>query len=121
MRQIARKLLQTSHIVQVSWEMTDEKTRNREIRALVESMKELELADSCIITHLQEETLQMDGKQINLIPAWKYLLGPNEIVLPSFCVKRPCIRELRCSGVFGIIATSWMWYFPDWLWKVSLT
>jgi len=55
--------------------MKDPKTRSREITSLLCAMKELDLGTGKIITLDEEKILQEGDKTVEIIPAWKYLLG----------------------------------------------
>lgn len=57
--------------------MEDPKTRSREITSLLCAMKELGLGTGKIITLDEENILKEGGKTVEIIPAWKYLLGYN--------------------------------------------
>lgn len=57
-------------LIQVSWEMPDEKTRKREIDAIKDARKELQVQNSTIVTY--EEEGEMDG--VRVVPAWKWCL-----------------------------------------------
>lgn len=61
-------------LVQVTWSMSDGATRRREVSGLVEAAKSLGCSDLTIVTHDEEATLQSDGFDIQVIPAWKFLL-----------------------------------------------
>ena len=63
------------NLVQVSLTMKDPKTRGREAKSLLCAMEELGLKNGKIITLDEEETLKEDNKTVEIIPAWKYLLG----------------------------------------------
>ncbi len=58
-------------LVQVTWSLKNEQTRNREIRALREAGKELENCQKQIVT-LNEETTLDDG-DIKVLPLWQFL------------------------------------------------
>lgn len=62
------------HLAQVSWSLQNEKTRKRELAALFIAMEELEIETAVIITHEENEIIQEDNKQIELLPAWQFLL-----------------------------------------------
>ncbi len=66
-------------LVQVSWDISDEKTKKREIRALVEAMNELSMKKSYIVTHSEEDAYETEGKTIQIIPAWKWMLEENSL------------------------------------------
>lgn len=66
---------QNKHLVQVSLTVKDPKTRSREVTSLLGAMEELGLENGKIITFDEEETVKEGDKTIEIIPAWKYLLG----------------------------------------------
>lgn len=55
-------------LIQVCYDMTSEKTRKRELDALVETSGELNCDNLIVVTNNQEETIEWKGKTINLIP-----------------------------------------------------
>ena len=55
--------------------MKDPRTRSREITSLLCAMKKLGLGTGKIITLDEENILKEGDKTIEIIPAWKYLLG----------------------------------------------
>lgn len=55
-------------LVQVAWEMSNEQTFNREMKALKEAMKETDIEDGEIVTWDDER--EIDGVRIS--PAWKW-------------------------------------------------
>ncbi|UCH96040.1 MAG: ATP-binding protein [Candidatus Aminicenantes bacterium] len=59
-------------LVQVCYEMKNEKTRRREITALESVMKEIGIKKSILVTLDEEEEIQINDFQIEVIPAWKY-------------------------------------------------
>jgi len=62
-------------LYQVSIDLRDTETRKREIRSIVESMKELDLKESFIITLNQEEHIQEESGEIYVLPAWYWALN----------------------------------------------
>jgi hypothetical protein len=60
------------HFVQVAWNIEDEETRERELRALREGMKEYPEAKCHIITLDTEEST--DDRRIQISPLWKFML-----------------------------------------------
>ncbi len=63
-------------LIQVAYSIDDLKTRHREIRTLKAAMKELNLKKSYIITmESEEECLQVDGYEIEIIPAPLWILN----------------------------------------------
>jgi uncharacterized protein len=63
-----------TQLIQVTYDMGEDRTRNRELRALVKALEETGLAAGVIITYEQEDEIVVDGKKISLIPAFKYLM-----------------------------------------------
>jgi predicted AAA+ superfamily ATPase len=63
-----------SELVQVCWNVEDEKTRRREIGALVKAMDELKLKDGLIITEDSEGQEDINGKSVTYKPLWKWLV-----------------------------------------------
>ena len=63
----------TTVLIQVSWTLKNDATRQRELRALVEASKEFKQTKNIIVT-LDEEWIS-DDKQIQVLPLWRFLLG----------------------------------------------
>ncbi|HKK19412.1 MAG TPA: hypothetical protein VJ952_12100 [Opitutales bacterium] len=61
-------------LVQAAWSLKNERTREREIRALMQAGKELKNCRKRIVTLDEEETIS-DGA-IEVLPLWKFL-GPE--------------------------------------------
>ena len=64
-------------LIQVTWEMTDEDTREREIKGLVEAAAVTGCRELVIVTKEEEGTVVVDGREIKIKPAWKWLLENN--------------------------------------------
>ena len=64
-------------LIQVSWDMTDAETRNREINGLLEASSVTKCDNLLIITNNEESSLMADGKKISIMPAWRWLLDFN--------------------------------------------
>lgn len=62
-------------LFQVCADMAQEKTKEREIRALIAAMNELDLSQGTVVTIDQEETVELNGRKINLVPAWRFFLN----------------------------------------------
>lgn len=60
-------------LIQASYSLQDESTFQRETEALVKVSKRLEVNDLMIITK-DETVLEKDGKSIQVVPLWKWLL-----------------------------------------------
>lgn len=61
-------------LIQVTWNMADEDTREREIKGLLEAASVTECDELIIITKDEESTISRNGKEIKIKPAWKWLL-----------------------------------------------
>ena len=62
-------------LIQVSYDISTEKTRNREIRGLKNAAKKLNCNNLTLVTFEEYETIEEDGCTINVIPATEWLLG----------------------------------------------
>ncbi len=60
----------TTRLVQVSYEMSSEKTKAREFSAMIDTRRETGVEDCTIVTW--DEEGEEDG--ISIVPAWKWLL-----------------------------------------------
>lgn len=60
--------------VQVSYSLKEEVTRKREITALLKMSTVMEVDKLLVITNDEEELIIEDGKEITVIPIWKWLL-----------------------------------------------
>ena len=61
-------------LIQVSYNMDDEDTRKRELKALSLAMEELNINKGFVITYDTEDQIEIKEKIIHIIPAWKWLL-----------------------------------------------
>ena len=61
-------------IVQVSYSISGVETKQRELSALSEAMKELRIHNAVIITYDEEEIIELGNHLIQVIPVWKWLL-----------------------------------------------
>ena len=64
-------------LFQVCYSIEDEKTYEREKRALIVAMKELNIQSSTILSYNNEALIKTDSGNINVIPAWKWLINRN--------------------------------------------
>jgi predicted AAA+ superfamily ATPase len=60
--------------IQVSHDITDDKTKKREIDGLLNAMSEYQLTRGVIITSEQEETISLKDHTIEVLPAYKVLM-----------------------------------------------
>lgn len=61
--------------IQVSYDISNDKTRNREIRGLKNAAKKLNCKKLTLITFEEQETIVEEGFTINVIPATEWLLN----------------------------------------------
>jgi len=66
--------LKINSAIQVSYSIDDEKTRRREINALLKTMAQFNLRDGKILTYETEDSIKMGERNISIIPVWKYLI-----------------------------------------------
>ncbi len=62
-------------LIQVCWDLTDEKTKKREIDSLNKAMEELNINEGLILTYNSEDKLFKEGKRIIILPAYKWMLN----------------------------------------------
>ena len=63
-----------SEIIQVSYSIADAGTYGREIASIEKALKELGCSRASIITFDEEKAIRVNGVQVNVVPAWKWLL-----------------------------------------------
>ncbi len=61
-------------LFQVSYDISDNITREREIKALVKGMRELDLNNSTLITYAEKDTLLTQDFRIDIKPFWEIVL-----------------------------------------------
>lgn len=71
---ILRENSRIIELIQVTYDIGDPKTRQREIAGLLEAAKTYKINKASIITLNQEESFKVNGVKINIIPIWKWLL-----------------------------------------------
>ena len=64
-----------SEAIQVCYDISDQDTKKREERGLVSACKEFKLKKGFIITHSEELRYKIDGINVEVLPAYKYLLS----------------------------------------------
>ena len=62
-------------LIQVSYDISSEKTRKREIRGLKNAAKKLKCNNLTLVTFEDHETIEEDGYTIHVIPATEWLLN----------------------------------------------
>ncbi len=61
--------------IQVAADLADIKTKEREIKGLVQSCLKFDLAEGIILTFDHTEQLKREGVKISVMPAWRYFLN----------------------------------------------
>jgi predicted AAA+ superfamily ATPase len=62
-------------MIQVSYSLTEDSTRKREINALLKASEKTPVKSLAIVTFSTEETIETEGMTIDVVPAWKWLLS----------------------------------------------
>ena len=62
-------------LYQVCYAMDAPSVAERELRAIPPAAAHLKTTRNCIITFNSEESIDIDGVAVEVIPAWKWLLG----------------------------------------------
>ncbi len=71
---VVKKEDRIKYLIQVCFSVDEINTREREIKSLMKADKELKSEKMLIITWDTEEKIKINGKIIELIPLWKWLL-----------------------------------------------
>ena len=71
---VVKKGQKVSQLMQVCWNVSDLKTKDREIRSLIRAMDELEKTDATIITEEYDAVEELKGKKITYFSLWRWLL-----------------------------------------------
>ena len=70
---VIREGLKITEAIQVCFSLSDEKTKNRELRALSDARAELKTDILTVITDDEEGTVGIEEGEIRIIPLWKWL------------------------------------------------
>lgn len=62
-----------THALQVTYDMSDVDTKEREIKGLLEACQNFDLRVATIVTYDSEDEFEVDGIKINLIPFYKWV------------------------------------------------
>ena len=71
---VAQEINGKISLFQVCIDLNDEKTKQREINALLEATTELKINHAYIITHDINETIEIDKITIKIIPYWAWVI-----------------------------------------------
>jgi len=72
---VVKEGLKPTEVLQVCWDITDEKTKKREVNGLLEALNTFKLKKGIIISEDFSATENIDGNKITFIPLWKWLLS----------------------------------------------
>ena len=61
-----------THAIQVTYDMSDIDTKQRELKGLLEACRSFDLKVGTIVTYDNEDVLEVDGIKINLIPFYRW-------------------------------------------------
>jgi len=76
---LAENLQGERELVQVCADLEDPATRRRELRALEEGLEDTGCDRAALVTLREEGTVEMGGRTVRIVPAWRWLL---ELPLP---------------------------------------
>jgi predicted AAA+ superfamily ATPase len=65
-------------LIQVCADLEDPRTRQRELRALEEGMTETSCERATLVTLREEDSTQIAGRPLRIVPAWRWLLEPAD-------------------------------------------
>lgn len=71
---VVKEGLKVKMLIQVSYDINDYDTKNREIKGLLKASKEFKCNNLLIITEGKEGEEKIKGKKIKFVPLWKWLL-----------------------------------------------
>jgi hypothetical protein len=71
---IVREGVKIKQLIQVTYASARDEIERREIKALLKASKELKCKNLLVITWDYEDEEKFDGKKINFVPLWKWLL-----------------------------------------------
>jgi len=72
---VIKEGLKVTQLIQVCFNILDEKTKRREIGALIKAMNEFELNEGIVITEDFKSEQEIEGKRILFFPLWKWLIN----------------------------------------------
>ncbi len=64
-----------SGLIQVSYSLDEPETFEREVSALMSASEKLNCDSLTIINWERDDTIEVEGKKVRLLPLWKFLLG----------------------------------------------
>jgi len=78
---VIKEGLKVKNLIQVCWNMHDEKAKNRELRSLQKAMKELNVSMATIITEDTEGNENLNDNIVKVMPLWKWLLSEEGLAV----------------------------------------
>lgn len=78
---LVKYLNQKMDLIQVCADISDEKTKKRELKALIDAMMELDISSSVILTASEKDIIKIDNRKIIIMPAYEWML--EKILAPS--------------------------------------
>jgi predicted AAA+ superfamily ATPase len=66
--------VKVTQLIQVCFNISEERTKRREIGALIKAMNEFELKEGIVLTEEFEAKEEIEGKRIVFLPLWKWLI-----------------------------------------------
>jgi hypothetical protein len=64
----------TVQLFQVCYQFSDPGVRDRELRGILKAASFLGIQDAFVITFNEEETIDLEGFKVKVLPAWKWLI-----------------------------------------------
>jgi uncharacterized protein len=77
---IAQSINGEIQVIQVCVDLRNENTKKREIDAIIEAAKELEIKEAIIITSDESEMITLENLSIKIIPYWEFSITINKIL-----------------------------------------
>jgi len=74
---VVKKGTQVVQLLQVCTDITSVDTHQREVKALLKALEAFHLKTGIILTGDREESENIDGKRIQIMPLWKWLITPS--------------------------------------------
>lgn len=75
--------------------MTDESTYEREIGGLKKSLRSFPDYNGLVITRNDEAGIKVDGKNISVVPVWKWLINSQVYILYRHQPSDKCLQTCR--------------------------
>ena len=70
-------------LIQVTYTLHDEETRQRELDGLLEAAHATGCPDLLILTQEEEEEIRVNGYTIRVLPAWKWIIASTPVPAPN--------------------------------------